>query len=84
MNVKDTIKSVFVATEGSISSKRVCGVLGWIIIGGIEIYCVITGKPNPDSLPEFMFACCALLGVDSVTGIWKNRINNHGGPPADV
>jgi hypothetical protein len=38
-------------------------------------YCSVTGKSNPEGLGEFMLACCALLGVDSVTEIWKNKNN---------
>nr|DAS31890.1 MAG TPA: hypothetical protein [Bacteriophage sp.] len=39
--IKNFIKSMLMATQGSISSKRVCGVLGWLVCLGICIYCTV-------------------------------------------
>jgi len=41
MTVKEFLKSIFLAKTGTISSKRICGVLGWLVCIGISIYCTI-------------------------------------------
>lgn len=64
------LKNIVVAHSG-ISSKRVCGVLGWLTCIGILIYCTINVIQAPVMLETFLIACTALLGVDSITGIWK-------------
>ncbi len=61
-----------VTSHSGISSKRVCGVLVWISIIGVFIYCAITSKQAPTMVDTLMISGCALLGIDSVTGIWKN------------
>lgn len=71
------IKQV-VTSHSGISSKRVCGVLGWLTTIGILIYCSATGKQAPVMVDTFMICCMALLGIDSVTGIWKSFNNKKG------
>lgn len=70
-------QSLLSSQKGSLSSKRLCGVTGWGAIIGILSYCSATGKHNPDGLGDFMIACSTLLGVDSVTDIWKNKQDNQ-------
>lgn len=70
--MKEFLKQVITAHSG-ISSKRVCGVIGFIIIVSILLYCTITSKQAPNMLEPFIYAVCLLLGIDSVTGIWKNN-----------
>ena len=59
----------------SVSSKRFCGVLGWIICLGLLIYCTIAIVQAPTIMEFFLVSIVGLLGVDSVTGIWKNSKN---------
>lgn len=66
-------KSIFLATKGSISSKRVCGVLGWLACVGVLLYCTFLTVQAPVFADSVLFATAALLGVDSVTSIWKNN-----------
>ena len=66
-------KSIFLATKGSISSKRVCGVLGWLVSLGVLLYCTILTVQAPVFADSVLFATAALLGVDSITGIWKDN-----------
>ena len=68
------IKSVFLATKGSISSKRVCGFLGWLTCLAVLVYCTILTVQAPLFADGVLIATTALLGVDSITGIWK--VNN--------
>jgi hypothetical protein len=35
------LKEILSAKSGRLSSKRVCGMLGWLIILGSYIYCII-------------------------------------------
>lgn len=53
------------------SSKRICGVLGFIACMGILIYCTIMVIQAPEMINAFMVSCMSLLGLDSVTDIWK-------------
>lgn len=65
------IKTVFLADSGGLSSKRICGVLGWIVCLGIAIYCTIAVIQAPLILETILWCCMGLLGIDSVTSIWK-------------
>lgn len=66
------VKSVFLATKGSISSKRVCGFLGWLTCLAVLVYCTILTVQAPLFADGVLIATTALLGVDSVTSIWKH------------
>ena len=69
--IKEFLK-LMITSHSGISSKRVCGVLGFLVIVFILIYCTILGIQAPVILETFIYAICLLLGIDSVTGIWKN------------
>ena len=69
--MKKFITSMLSAEKGSISSKRVCGVIGWIVVLFIYIYSVVTSKTIPSDILDLIIACCALLGLDSITSIWQ-------------
>lgn len=71
--IKDFIKSMLTATKGTISSKRFCGVLGWIVCLGICVYCTVGEIQAPILSDSILIGSAALMGVDSVTGIWKNK-----------
>ena len=61
---------MFTAHSG-LSSKRVCGFIGWITCIIICLYCTILVVPAPD-IVELLFICSSsLLGLDCITGIWK-------------
>lgn len=70
-NIKEFIKLI-VTSHSGISSKRVCGVLGFIALLFVLIYCTVTGLQAPVMIDTFIYAICLLLGIDSITGIWKN------------
>lgn len=60
------------------SSKRVAGCLGWIVCLAASITALIIPIPNPDIIEMLFWSSCALLGLDSVTGMFKplNRFSN--------
>ena len=63
--------------ESSVSSKRFCGVLGWLVCLGILIYCTIHVIQAPLITEFFLLSVVGLLGVDSITSIWKNSKNKN-------
>lgn len=67
------LRETLSAASGRLSSKRVCGVLGFLISGAVLIYCTTNNQQAPEMINMFMFSCMGLLGVDSVTSIWKNK-----------
>ena len=89
------LKQIITAGSG-ISSKRVCGLLGWLTLLGCLIYATSQEAELPSVTPEFIFGTIVLLGVDSVTSIWKRGgtppgtseyppVTNHGpGPKPDT
>lgn len=63
------------SADSSVSSKRVAGFMGWIICLCVTIYGTIFSIPSPDII-EMLFICStSLLGIDSITNIWKKNIN---------
>lgn len=73
MNIKQIIKSILSSSQSSISSKRLCGIIGWLVCLGICIYCTIQVIQAPMVTDSILIGSATLLGVDSVTGIWKNK-----------
>lgn len=71
------IKQMFTSHSG-ISSKRVCGVVGWFVAIGVLIYCTIAVIQAPLMIDTFLICVMALLGIDSVTGIWKKFKSDEG------
>lgn len=64
---------LMVTAHSGFSSKRVCGVLGFIVIIFVLIYCTLMGVEAPVMVETFIYAVCALLGIDSVTSIFKRN-----------
>ena len=64
-----------ITSHSGISSKRVCGVLGFLVIAFVLVYCTICGLQAPIMIDTFIWAVALLLGVDSVTSIWKDFNN---------
>ena len=70
--MKRFLKDLITAHTG-ISSKRVCGVIGFISIIFVLIYCTIFSIQAPLMIEPFIYAVCLLLGIDSVTGIFYKK-----------
>lgn len=69
--LKEYIKLIITAHSG-ISSKRVCGVLGFLVIMFVIVFCTVAETQAPLIMETFIWAVCMLLGIDSITGIWKD------------
>lgn len=63
------------SSHTGVSSKRVCGVIGWLVCLGVLIYCTVNVIQAPLMIDTFLVCCMTLLGIDSVTGIWKKFDN---------
>lgn len=63
--IKEYIK-LMITSHSGISSKRVCGVLGFLVIAFVLIYCTICELQAPGAIDTFIFAVCTLLGIDSI------------------
>lgn len=66
--------SLLSSSKNSLSSKRLCGIVGWMICLAILIYCTISVIQAPAMITTIIIASTALLGVDSITNIWKNEL----------
>ena len=65
-------------SHSGVSSKRVCGIIGFIVIVFVLIYCTICNTQAPTMIDTFIYAICLLLGIDSITGIFYNRNKENG------
>lgn len=68
---------LMIDSDSSVSSKRFCGVLGWIVSICIIIYCTVNVVQAPTIMEFFLMSVVGLLGVDSVTNIWKDTKSNE-------
>lgn len=71
MTIKQFLKSIFLNQPNSISSKRICGVLGWLLCLGVLGYCTYNEIQAPVMVDSIVIASTTLLGVDSIANIWK-------------
>lgn len=69
--MKKFLKQMVSAASGNISSKRVMGCIGFIVVLVELIYCTATGNKSPEFTEFLIGAIVALLGVDSVASIFK-------------
>ena len=74
---KENFWKQIIISHSGVSSKRVCGVLGFLIVIAALIYCTLNCIQAPDMIEPFMYAICLLLGIDSVTGVFYNRNNGN-------
>lgn len=74
--IKEYIR-LMITSHSGISSKRVCGVLGFLVIMFVIIFCTVISTQAPVILETFIWAVCMLLGIDSVTGIFKKFDKNE-------
>lgn len=62
-----------ISANSGVSSKRVAGLLGWIVILFIGTWCTIKIIEAPNITNEILWGSVTLLGVDSVTKIWRKK-----------
>lgn len=62
-------------SNSGVSSKRLCGFIGFMFCIVAIAYLCITGKEAPTILEMFLFCSVSLLGLDSIVGIFNRNIN---------
>lgn len=72
-----SLRTIFQANSGDLSSKRVCGVFGFGTVLLIAIFCTIMNSQAPLITSDIIYASVALLGVDSITSIWRKNENKE-------
>lgn len=70
---KNFITSLLSAEKGSLSSKRLCGFLGWLGCLAVLIMCTVWDREAPGMVTTIIYASTTLLGLDSVVDIWKSE-----------
>ena len=70
-------KTIFQKNSGGLSSKRICGVLGWLVCLGILLFSFILEREVPGYGELIAITSASLLGLDSVTSIWQKNINSN-------
>lgn len=73
--MKNFFIKMFTAHSG-LSSKRVCGFLGWLVCLFICIWCTIYVIPAPEIVQLLFIYSTSLLGIDSIVGIWYKKNKN--------
>lgn len=63
--IKEYIK-LMITSHSGISSKRVCGILGFLVISFVIVFCTVASIQAPVILEPFIWAVCLLLGIDSI------------------
>ena len=74
INSMNIFKSLLSADRDSLSSKRLCGIIGWLCCSAVLIMCTVWDRQAPDMISAILYASTALLGIDSVTDIWKGSV----------
>lgn len=77
MRFTSFFRDMFIAQSG-VSSKRVCGVIGWVSTISWITYYVIVKKDMPGILETFMICTVMLLGIDTIPksiNAFKNNCN---------
>ena len=69
--------TLFQKNSGGISSKRVCGIIGWICCLSLLIAGFVCEKEIPQYAEMVAIISASLLGLDSITGIWTKTINQQ-------
>lgn len=63
------------SANSAVSSKRFCGLLGWLFCIVLCIYCTLYVQEAPDVVDLLFICSTSLLGIDSITNIWKKNVN---------
>ena len=75
-NAKKYLRLIITSHSG-ISSKRVCGLLGFLVITFVIVFCTICNLQAPVIVEPFIWAVCALLGIDSIMSPFYQKYKNR-------
>lgn len=77
LTTKTSWKTIFFANSGGFSSKRICGILAWIVVLVVFVAGFITQKEIPEFGDLVIITSASLLGIDSVANIFQKRVNKQ-------
>lgn len=69
------LREIFSAFNGQLSSKRIFGGIGFIAVLIIAVICTRNNIQAPTITEVIFISSCSLLGIDSITDIWKDKGN---------
>lgn len=72
--MKQFLQKIF-ESESGVSSKRFFGSIGFCIVLIVAIYCTIAECVAPNIIEQILYCSVGLLGLDSVTRIFKKNCN---------
>ena len=73
--IKEYIR-LMITSHSGISSKRVCGCLGFLVIMFVVIFCTVSNLQAPLIMETFIWAVCMLLGIDSIMSPFYQKYKN--------
>ena len=73
--IKEYIR-LMITSHSGISSKRVCGCLGFLVIMFVVIFCTVSNLQAPLIMETFVWAVCMLLGIDSIMSPFYQKYKN--------
>lgn len=74
MTFGQNLKSIFQANSGGLSSKRVCGVLGWLVCLVLFVWAFVANKQVPDFGDFIIIASSSMLGIDSLSNMFSKSV----------
>lgn len=69
-------RTILLKNSGGLSSKRLCGIIGWFFCIGLLVFGYIEEKEIPSFAELIAVTSAGLLGLDSITSIWNKSIQN--------
>ncbi len=72
---KASLKTIFFKDSGGFSSKRICGVFGWLVCLVIFILAFFMQRDIPEFSDMLVMVSASLLGLDSITSIFNKQVN---------
>lgn len=72
------IGQVFTGPNGRVSSKRVCGVIGWAVVLWVVVHCTLNDTQAPDITEYVTIVSASLMGIGVFeTYNWKkSKVKN--------
>lgn len=68
-------RTIFYKDSGGYSSKRVLGILGFVLCCAIFVLAFFMEKDIPDFAEMLLVTSASLCGVDSITSIWSKSVS---------
>ena len=73
------LAQIFTAASGRLSSKRVCGFLGWVVVLSINIYCTLKHTEAPEITEVVCIVSASLLGIGVIEPYFRSKKKSPGG-----